>query len=246
LEPLEGRHLLSGFTGYSHIRNIATPSGIYFLQINGPGVLKASPAGKGSIDLRVLGTSTDSSLSITQVRPRYHVATGLLSIRNLTIKSGQIGSIEASPVELDGSMTPLTASLSTLQFGALGPSAQIDVLGGVNSMSLGDVALGPNGHVVIAGNVNGSGTTSTTSSGTASGTGTVTVVGTVTGTITATGTGSGTTPVNVQTLGSLTIDTMAIDGGRFVIVGDSKAPIQINGNLSPGLSHIERVLNWNL
>ena len=189
-------------------------------------------------DLKVLGTSGDSTLTITQVRPRYHAMNQLLSIRNLTIKSGQIGSIVAAPVELDGTMTPLTTSVDTIQLGALGPAAQIDVLGSLGSMNLGDVRLGPTGHVVIAGDVSGTGAGTSTSSNTASGTGTssITINGTVTGTITATGSGSGTGSSSTpQTVGSVTINRMAIDGGEFRIVGDSSAPIQVLGTLS--LSH---------
>src|SRR4051812_6586703 len=142
LEPLEGRRLLSSYTGFSRVRNILTTSGIYNLQIGGPGILKTSAAGGGMMDLKVLGTSAGSTLSITQVRPRYHATNQLLSIRNLTIKSGQIGSILAAPVELDGTMTPLTTSVTAVQFGGLGPAAQIDVLGSMGSMTLGDVRLG--------------------------------------------------------------------------------------------------------
>lgn len=168
VESLEGRQLLSTFTGFTHVRNIQTPAGIshniltpagiFSLQVTGPGVLKASPAGHGAINLNVLGTTTNSSLSITQVQPRFHVVNTLLVIQNLTIKSGQIGNIQASPAELDGRMTlpitPLTTSINTLQFGALGPNAQIDVNGSVGSMSVQNVNLGPSGHVVIAGDLN--------------------------------------------------------------------------------------------
>jgi hypothetical protein len=159
VESLEGRQLLSTFTGFTHVRNILTPAGIFSLQVTGPGVLKASPAGHGAINLNVLGTTTNSSLSITQVQPRFHVVSNFLVIQNLTIKSGQIGNIQASPAELDGPMTlpmtPLITSINTLQFGALGPNAQIDVNGSVGSMSVqNDVNLGPSGHVVITGNLN--------------------------------------------------------------------------------------------
>ena len=121
LESLEGRQLLALFTGFSHVRNIPTNSGVYSLQIDGPGVLKTQPAGGGSFDVKVLGTTDASTLTITQVRPRFHVANNPMSIDNLTIRSGQIGSILASPVELDGTMTPLSSSVGTLEFGALGP-----------------------------------------------------------------------------------------------------------------------------
>jgi hypothetical protein len=235
LEPLETRQLLSFYTGFSSVRNIPTRSGIYNLQIAGPGILKTNAAPGGAVDLKVLGTSTDSTLTITQVRPRFHAPNQLLSIRNLTIRSGQIGSVIATPVELDGTMTPLTTAVTTLQFGGLGPAAQVDVDGGVGSMSLGDVNLGPTGHVVIAGNITGSSTTTTTSSGTGTGTGTVTITGTVTGTITATGSGSSTTNVVPLTAGQVSIGRMSIDGGEFRILGDSVAPIQIQGGLS--LSH---------
>jgi len=158
VESLEGRQLLSTFTGFTHVRNILTPAGIFSLQVTGPGVLKASPAGHGAINLNVLGTTTNSSLSITQVQPRFHVVNNFLVIQNLTIKSGQIGNIQASPAELDGPMTlpmtPLTTSINTLQFGALGPNAQIDVNGSVGSMSVQNINLGPGGHVVIAGDLN--------------------------------------------------------------------------------------------
>ncbi len=160
VESLEGRQLLSTFTGFTHVRNIQTPAGIFSLQVTGPAVLKASPAGHGAINLNVLGTTANSSLSITQVRPRFHVVNTLLAIQNLTIKSGQIGSIQASPAELDGPMTlPMTllttTSINTLQFGALGPNAQIDVNGNVGSMSVqNNVNLGPSGHIVIAGDLN--------------------------------------------------------------------------------------------
>src|SRR5271157_5021123 len=156
LELLEGRQLLALFAGFSHVRNIPTNSGVYSLQIDGPGVLKTQPAGRGSFDVKVLGTTDTSTVTITQVRPRFHVANGLLSIDNLIIRSGQIGSIQAGPVELNGAMTPLSSSVGTLEFGALGPGAQIDVNGNVGTMDVGSVNLGPGGHVVITGDVNGS------------------------------------------------------------------------------------------
>ncbi len=142
VESLEGRQLLALFTGFSHVRNIPTNSGVYSLQIDGPGVLKTQPAGGGSFDVKVLGTTNASTLTITQVRPRFHVVNGPMSIDNLTIRSGQIGSILASPVELDGAMSPVNSGMNTLEFGALGRGARIDVNGGVNTMDVGSVGSG--------------------------------------------------------------------------------------------------------
>ncbi|MGO9813312.1 MAG: hypothetical protein ACLP53_21420 [Isosphaeraceae bacterium] len=202
LESLEGRQLLALFTGFSHVRNIPTNSGVYSLQIDGPGVLKTQPAGGGSFDVKVLGTTDASTLTITQVRPRFHVANNLMSIDNLTIRSGQIGSILASPVELDGTMTRLSSDVGALEFGALGPGAQIDVKGSVSTMDVGSVNLGPGGHVVITGDLNGAFQSQSLSS-------------------------SSTT--------AMTMASMNLDGGQFIIGRDSLGPISIAGDLS--LSH---------
>ena len=57
LESLESRQLLTLYTGFSHIRNIPTSTGVYSLQIDGPGVLKTDPAGGGAFNVKVLGTT---------------------------------------------------------------------------------------------------------------------------------------------------------------------------------------------
>jgi hypothetical protein len=121
--------------------------------VSGPGILKASPAGHGATDIKVLGTTDHSTLTITQARPRFHLPNGLMSINSLSIGSGEIGSIIANQSVLDGPMTPLTTSLSDLELGAVGPSAQIDVHGDVGTMTLGTVALGPGGHVLVSGDL---------------------------------------------------------------------------------------------
>lgn len=210
LECLEGRQLLTVFTGFSHVGRVLTPSGVFTIEISGPGILKAHPAGhgstdikalgtlrssriqpqasqgQGSVDIKVLGTTDQSTLTITQTRPRFHLPNGLMSINSLTIGSGQIGSIIANQSELDGPMTPLTTSLSDLELGAIGPNAQIDVNGNVGTMTLGNVALGPGGHVIVSGDLTG----------------------------------------------AASIGSMSIVGGQFAIGNDSLAPISIPGNMT--------------
>ena len=307
LEPLEGRQLLALFTGFSHVRNVPTRDRrLFFANRDGPGVLKTQPAGGGSFDVIVLGTTDASTLMITQVRPRFHVANGLMSIDNLTIRSGQIGSILASPVELDGVMSPVNSGMNTLEFGALGPGARIDVNGGVNTMDVGSVGsgaqidvngsvstmdLGPvesgakivingsvstmdvgsvqSGAIDVSGNVSTmdvvgsvqsgaidvSGNVSTMTIGSV-GSGAIDVSGNV-GTMTIGSVGSsaqidvngsvGTMNVGSVNLGpggrvvitgdlnsavGTTIASMNLDGGQFVIGGDSLEPISIAGDLS--------------
>src|SRR5208282_3755472 len=240
LESLEGRQLLALFTGFSHVRNIPTNSGVYSLQIDGPGVLKTQPAGGGSFDVKVLGTTDASTLTITQVRPRFHVANGLMSIDKLIIRSGQIGSIQAGPVELDGAMSPVNSDVGTLEFGALGPGAQIIVNGSVSTMAVGSQE---SGAIDVSGNV------STVNMGSVGSNAQIDVTGSVgTMNVGSVNLGPGGRVVIADDLNSafespnqsstttvMTIASMNLDGGQFVIGGESLALITIVGDLSLSL-----------
>jgi len=260
LESLEGRQLLALFTGFSHVRNIPTNSGVYSLQIDGPGVLKTQPAGGGSFDVKVLGTTDASTLTITQVRPRFHVANGLMSIDKLIIRSGQIGSIQAGPVELDGAMSPVNSDVGTLEFGALGPGAQINVNGSVSTMDFGSVESGAqiviNGSVSTlavgsqeSGAIDVSGNVSTVNMGSVGSNAQIDVTGSVgTMNVGSVNLGPGGRVVIADDLNSafespnqsstttvMTIASMNLDGGQFVIGGESLALITIVGDLSLSL-----------
>ena len=193
VERLEGRTLLSGYSGLSRMRNLATNTGVYNIRIDGPGFLKVHQLPRGVVDLNVLGTTSGSTLTVSLVRPRPHKAATLLPVQELNVVSRQLGAINAGSVLLAGAMTPLTNSVSLLSFGALGRGAQIDVNGDVGTMLTPNVDLGPTGHVVINGDLNGG-----------------------------------------LAAGSMQINTMTIDGGRFVIGRDSLSPIQIGGDLTLG------------
>lgn len=198
-EALEGRQLLSAFTGYVHVRHIATSSGVYSLQLSDQSILKVTGAGNGQIDVKALGTTSSTTLTISLIRPRYHRPSGLLQIRNLNINSGQIGSIDAPSALLNGAMTPLASSVSTMSFGVLGPGAQINVGGDVGSMSVGAVDLGPSGHVIIGGDLNSAIAQSSSSQ---------------------------------TSTAAMTIGSLVIDGGQFVIGRDSLSPIVVGGDVT--------------
>jgi hypothetical protein len=175
------------------MRNLASSAGIFKVQISGPGYLKVQQLPRGLVDFNLLGTTSGSTLTVTLLRPRPHQASALLPIRDVNVVSHQLGGVDASPALLSGTMTPLENSVSLISFGALGPAAQIDVNGAVATMTVPDVDLGPSGHVVIAGDLNGG-----------------------------------------SSQGSMQIDDLTIDGGRFVIGRDSVAPIAISGDLTLG------------
>jgi hypothetical protein len=122
--------------------------------VSGPGVVEVHHTPKGAIELNAYGTTSSSTITITQTQPRFHATNRLLAIRDLTIRSGQLGGLSAMPVALQGRMTPVANSMTTLDIGTIGPKAQVDVNGSVQSMSVSNINLGPTGHVAISGDIN--------------------------------------------------------------------------------------------
>ncbi len=151
LELLEGRQLLSSYTGPSANRPVSSNGGLFLIQVSGPGVVKVHPAGRGAIDLSAFGTTEDTTLSITQVRPRWHFPSQLLSIQNLRVTSGQLGSLDAPAAELNGTMTPLNNTVASLELGELGPGARVNINGSVGVMNVPTIDLGPTGRVIVSG-----------------------------------------------------------------------------------------------
>ncbi len=180
--------------------------GAYYVQVSdGPGVVKVTPAADGALNLTAYGTNANSTISIIQFKPRLHFANQYLTIHDLTVRSEELGGVEAKAVELTGRMTPLTNSVSELDFGALGPKAQVTVEGSVDEMSAASIDLGPTGHVSIANGFN--------------------APPQMTNQTNAATTGSTTT-------GEVTIGNLNLAGGRFAIGGDSTLPITIEGDLA--------------
>jgi hypothetical protein len=220
LERLESRQLLSVFTGPSRVRSVQSSGGTFLIQVSGPGVIKENSAGRSGIDLSAFGTTSATTINISQVRPRWHFPSQYLVLNKVRITSGQLGGLDAGFSELNGKMTPLNSSLSTLELGSIGPKAQIDIDGSVGTMTVSQVNLGPTGHVVISGQLNSADSTNSTSS-------------------------SGLTDLT----GLMTIGTFTIDGGQFVIGEDSMAPIAVTGNMNishDGLFSVGRDLDDSL
>ena len=101
---------------------------MFRIQVEGQGVIKVHSAGHGAIDLTAFGTTPDTALSVTQVRPRWHFPSRLLSIHKLTVTSRQLGSLDVSPAELTGMMTTLTNTMQSFTIGQLGPARRLKSL----------------------------------------------------------------------------------------------------------------------
>ena len=152
------------------------------------------------------GTTPSTTLSITQVRPRYHFPSQLLSIHKLTVTSGQLGGLDAAVVQLTGMMTPLTNTMTSVTVGELGPAARVEIVGSVGEMTVSNINLGPTGLVSITGGLN-----------------------------TADSTDSSTSSSTTDLTGLMTIGSLNLNGGRFVIGQDSVAPIDVLDNMT--ISH---------
>ena len=153
--------------------------------------------------MSAFGTTPSTTLSITQVRPRYHFPSRLLSIHKLTVTSDQLGSLDASVAQLTGTMTPLTNTMTTFTLGELGPAARVEIIGSVGEMTVSNINLGPTGLVSITGGLN-----------------------------TADSTGSSTSSSTTDLTGLMTIGSLNLDGGRFEIGQDSVAPIAVLDNMT--------------
>ncbi len=150
LEALEGRRLLSFYVGPAINREIVTRSGLYDVQIEGTGAYKIFPKRGGAYDLKLFGTTNQSTLSISLVRPLYHHPALPFQIKNLLVVSGQLGTIDAPGSVLLGRTSPLSSSVSSITLGALGPKSQMSISGGLGTLQVNSVDLGPTGSFVVS------------------------------------------------------------------------------------------------
>jgi hypothetical protein len=245
-ERLEGRQLLSFYTGPSANRPLFASGGAFYVQVAGPGVVKVHRAGHGAIDLVVFGTNTSSSVTITQVQPRWHVATRPLAIHKLVIVSGELGTLAAAPADLTGKMTPLSQPMTSLELGEIGPAAQVDINGGVGAFYVSTVDLGPTGHVDLVAAPGGAGVTGSFTAGTMTLDGGQFAIGgdanatvSIEGSLTASHDGE--LSVGQDAVGGITIGGSAeLDSGGQINVGRNANGLSISGNLivnpvSPGV-----------
>jgi hypothetical protein len=160
VEPLEERQLLSLYQGPTRNRALFSGSAFYQVSVTGGGFEKLSQIGSGLhriIAIDLFGTTTASQLNITFKKglAAFGSANTSLQIGRINVHSGQLGGINAAAADLVGDVTPLQGTVQTIDFGALGPNAQINVQGSVGTFQAGSVALSPNGLVDIAGDVTG-------------------------------------------------------------------------------------------
>ena len=195
------------------------------------------PAAKGAIDLSAFGTTADTTLSVTQVRPRWHFPSQLLSINKLTVTSGQLGALDAPAAQLTGIMTPFSNTMLNLTIGQLQPAAQVEISGSVDTMNVSNINLGPTGLFSISGGLNTEDLTGAMTIGSVNLDGGRIVIGqdsvapiTVEDTMTISH--DGLFSVGRDMDGSLTVNgNLVFDSGGVLMVGRNLDNLTVNGNL---------------
>lgn len=108
-----------------------------------------------TISLSLVGTTPNTQISILPVATNPASEVSSIRIGRIRVRTGRLGSFEGlTTVGLDGPMSPLFGTVSSLQFDTIGSSAQISVNGDLGQMSVNQgVELGPSGHINIQGNL---------------------------------------------------------------------------------------------
>ncbi len=234
VEILEERQLLSLYNGPTRVRPVQAGHAYYQLTLTGPGYETVSAIGKGAhktLAINLYGTTAGSQLTVSLLRaaPGYGKGHSALPIGAINVASGQLGGVSAGgTANLMGAISPISG-VQSLSFNTLGPNAQINVNGGINSFQVGSANLGPNGGVHIAGSVSGNFTVGAlTLNG-----GKVLIDGDVTGLNLGgiTLQNSGQFLIGHDINGSASLGTVNINGGRLLVTHDVATTLN-TGNLT--------------
>jgi hypothetical protein len=237
LEPLEGRDLLSAFTGASPTRVVQTTGGIFEIQVSGPGLLKVHSGGRSAIQLTAFGTTSATTITVGQIRPLWHYPSRDLVLNKVVIVSGELGSFNATSSELNGSMTQINNTVNSLEFDTIGPNAQIKVNGDVGTLSANQVNLGPLGQIVVSGELNANDLTGSMTIGNLNiDSGRIVIGGDSIAPISVTGnmtiSQNGLFSVGRDMDGSLTVEgDLELSTGGQLFVGRNMSNLTVDGNL---------------
>jgi hypothetical protein len=216
---------------------VHSSAGDFLIAVGGSGLVKVHPAGHGAIDLIAFGTTAQSTVSVTLVRPRWHFAAQVLQIHNLTVTSGQLGGLDAAPVELTGTMSTLNNTVTNFVLGEIGPKARVDLDGSVGTMTVAAIDIGPTGHVIVSGALNTAGATGSMMIGAMTIDGGRFAIGqdslaaiTITGDVIISH--DGVFSVGRDLVGALTVNgNLTLDTGGQIFVGRNLSSLTVTGNL---------------
>ena len=220
VETLEQRQLLSFLNPFgSKFERVQSGGVVDVISVSGPGQVFTKRLGRKMIGISLVGTTQDSQVAIAALAAQPGTANSPLQVGRIKVATGRLGSFQAlTTVDLQGRVTPLTGPVSSLQFDAIGPAAQININGDLGQLSVNrNVTLGKTGQIEVSNDLTGSFS--------------------VTGDVVLDG---GRFGIGRDLSGTFSIggSLMASDGGQFLVgrnlgsTASMAAPVSIGGNLT--------------
>jgi hypothetical protein len=152
IESLEGRQLLSGFTGLSASRNVVVHGSVYNISVTGGGFEAVRAEGRGQFNLSLFGTTSQSTVnvSLTSFRPRLGIAP--ISFSGIQVRSGELGTINAGGATIDGIVSPLSG-LKSFNVGSISGNARLYFSSSPSTFNVGSIDLASGGEIYVQGDL---------------------------------------------------------------------------------------------
>ena len=166
-ETLEERRLLSTSEPLFKFNTVAFGGVAYIISITGPGQVQTQKCGHRSVSLKLVGTTQESTLTVSAFNSRTNSATTPLNVMSIKVRSGRLGSIAGlTSTDLEGPISSLQGPVSSIQVDSIGPKGQINIVSGNSSQpsvngNLGQltvnrgITLGPTGFIDVGNDLTG-------------------------------------------------------------------------------------------
>jgi hypothetical protein len=166
-ENLEDRCLLSGSEPLFKFNTVGFGGVAYIISITGPGQVQTQKCGHRSVALKLVGTTQDSTLTVSAFNSRTNSATTPLNVMAIKVRSGRLGSIAGlTSTDLEGRISTLQGPVTSIQLDSIGPKGQINIVSGNSSQpsvngNLGQltvnrgITLGPSGFIDVGNDLTG-------------------------------------------------------------------------------------------
>ncbi len=158
-ESLEGRELLSFLQPFGNKFERVRSGGVLdVISVSGPGQVFTKRIDRSTVAISLTGTTQDSQVTISSLGARPGELNSPLQIGKILVQTGRLGSFNGTTTaDLEGPLSPLTGPVTSLQFDALGPGAQINVNGNLGQLTINrGIDLGQTGRINVSNDLTGS------------------------------------------------------------------------------------------
>lgn len=158
-ESLEGRQLLSFLQPFGNkFERVRSGGALDVISVSGPGQVFTKRLSRSTVAISLTGTTQDSQVTMSSLAARPGELNSPLQIGKILVQTGRLGSFTGTTTaDLDGPLSPLTGPVTSLQFDALGPGAQININGNLGQITINrGIDLGPAGRINVSNDLTGS------------------------------------------------------------------------------------------